>query len=71
MQQHKHGQVGLKHVAINAILMLFQIKERLWTVLSCTKDGCEWVSDASMQQHLREQSRWYEWAEYLPKTENP
>jgi hypothetical protein len=30
--------------------MIFQIEERLWTVLSDIKAGSEWVSDTSMQQ---------------------
>jgi hypothetical protein len=44
------GQVGPKHLAIGVILTSFQIKERLWTFLSCIKDESEWVSDISMQQ---------------------
>jgi hypothetical protein len=44
------GQAGPKQVAIDVILMSFYIKDRLYTVLSCIKDGGEWVSDTSMQQ---------------------
>jgi hypothetical protein len=43
-QLPEDGQVGPKHIAVDVILMLFYIKERLWPFLNCIKDGGKWVS---------------------------
>jgi hypothetical protein len=44
------GKEGPKNVAAYVILMLFLIRKRLSTFLSCIKDGSEGVSDTSVQQ---------------------
>lgn len=43
-QLPEDGQIRPKHVAIDVILVLLWIKDWLWTVWSCIKDGGEWVT---------------------------